>query len=196
MQSHERNSSHLLHYCNWKHLEASLKKHTGIDASLQKELETETAKWRQILRCILHVTLFLAERNLPFRGHNSKIGDQGNGLFLGELELLSRYNPVLKLHLNEVKQSQDKSQTRMQAHYLSWGSQNEFIELCGKLVFDAVVKEVKDSLYYSIIVDGTPDASHTEQITFVLRYVLYDGNTGTWEVKERFLMFKDCEKAI
>lgn len=44
VQSHERNSSHLLYYCNWKHLEANLKKHTGIDASLQKELELHSKK--------------------------------------------------------------------------------------------------------------------------------------------------------
>lgn len=35
-----------------------------------------------------------------------------------------------------------------------------------------IVEEVNNAIYYSIIVDGTPDhdASHTEQITFILRY--------------------------
>ena len=58
----------------------------------------------------------------------------------------------------------------MQVHYLSWSSQNEFIAECGKLVCDAIVEEVKSAFYYSISVDGTPDVSHTEQITFILRY--------------------------
>ena len=63
------------------------------------------AKWREIFRCILDVVLFLAERNLPFRGSTIKLDDPNNGLFLGNLELLSRHNQVLKVHLNEVKKT-------------------------------------------------------------------------------------------
>ena len=59
----------------------------------------------------------------------------------------------------------------MQAYYLSPRSQNESIDECSKVVLTAIVEEVKQALYYSIIVDGTPDVSHAEQITFILRYV-------------------------
>ena len=164
----------------------------GIDSSLQKQFATEMAKWREIFRCILDVVLFLAERNLPFRGSSIKLDDPNNGLFLGNLELLSRHNQVLKVHLNEVKKHQE-TETRMQAHYLSWRSQNEFIEECAKVVINAIIEEVKRALYYSIIVDGTPDTSHTEQITFILRYA-YLNDENIWEVRERFLVMKDCEK--
>ena len=71
----------------------------------------------------------------------------------------------------------------MQAHYLSWYSQNEFIKECGKLVRQAVLDEVKKPFYYSIIVDRTPDVSHTEQVTFVLRYTLQT-ETNAWEITE------------
>ena len=98
----------------------------------------------------------MTKRNLPFRGSTIKLDDPSNGLFLGNLELLSRHNQVLRVHLNEVKKHQ-KTETRMQAHYLSWLSQNEFIEECGKVVINAIIEEVKTALYYSIIVDGTPD---------------------------------------
>ena len=54
----------------------------------------------------------------------------------------------------------------MQAHYLPWRSQNEFNEECAKVVINAIIEEVERALYYSIIVDGTPDTSHTEQITY------------------------------
>ena len=163
----------------------------GIDSALQKQLDAETAKWREIFRCILDVVLFLSERNLPFRGSSSKIGDSHNGLFLGTLELLSRHNKVLEVHLQDVKQHQDE-QIRMQARYLSWRSQNEFIEECAKLVLGTILKEAK-AFYYSIIVDGTPDVSHTEQITFILRYV-HQNEENIWEIEERFLKLEDCEK--
>ena len=80
----------------------------------------------------------------------------------------------------------------MQAHYLSPRSQNEFIDECCKVVLNAIVEEVKQALYYSIIVDGTPDVSHTEQITFILRYV--NLNEKVWEICERFLRMDDCDK--
>ena len=73
----------------------------------------------------------------------------------------------------------------MQAHYQSWSSQNEFILECGKLVQEAVIKEVKKAIYYSVIVDGTPDASHTEQVTFVMRYV-HCGEDNVWDVRSAF----------
>ena len=43
-------------------------------------------------------------------------------------------------------------------------------------------------MYYSIIVDGTPDTSHTEQITFILRYAHLNEEI-TWEICEQ-----DCAK--
>ena len=36
----------------------------------------------------------------------------------------------------------------------------------GKFVINAIIEEIKRALYYSIIVDGTPDTSHTEQIKY------------------------------
>ena len=38
--------------------------------------------------------------------------------------------------------------------------------------------------------DGTPDSSHTEQTTFILRYMKRDGDV--FSVQERFLVFVDC----
>ena len=42
-------------------------------------------------------------------------------------------------------------------------------------------------------VDGIPDVSHTEQITFVLRYV-HKAEDSVWAIKECFLLLEDCEK--
>uniref|UniRef100_H3A7E7 Uncharacterized protein n=1 Tax=Latimeria chalumnae TaxID=7897 RepID=H3A7E7_LATCH len=182
--SHEHNSVHLSLYFDWKNLEKSLKKHTGVDGALQKHIGAETVKWCKIFKCILDVTLFLAEWNLSFCRSNSKIGEHGNDLFLGTLELFSRHNRVLELHLQES----ESGDAHYQAHYLSWRSQNEFIEDCGKLVLNAVIQEVQKVFYYSIIVDGTPDASLMEQITFVLC------QDNVWEIKEYFLTFEDYEK--
>ena len=57
----------------------------------------------------------------------------------------------------------------MQAHYLS--TQNEFIMACGEIVFVAIIEEIRTAIYFSMIVDVTPDVSHTEAITFVFQFV-------------------------
>lgn len=59
----------------------------------------------------------------------------------------------------------------MQVDYLLWKTQNEFLNICGEKVKKNIIQEVKESLYYSIIVDGTPDVSHKEQLVFVVRYI-------------------------
>lgn len=55
--------------------------------------------------------------------------------------------------------------------YLSPSTSEEFVELMGKRLLDQIVKEIKDAKYYSICVDSTPDVAHTDQLTFIIRYV-------------------------
>ncbi|XP_065683974.1 uncharacterized protein LOC124809497 [Hydra vulgaris] len=104
---------------------------------LEKQIGDETKRWKVILQCILDVTIFLASRNLAFRGSNQKLFKNGN--FLGALELIARHNKTLQDHTHLIAKHQEEEK-RMQAHYLSWKSQNEFIKECGKLV----VREVKE----------------------------------------------------
>ena len=85
------------------------------------------------------------------------------------------YCPTLKHHLDSVKEKQEKGE-HFHVHYLSWKCQNEFIELCAKKVKGVILEEIKESYYYGLIVDGTPDVSHTEQLTFItiiIRYLLW-----------------------
>ena len=91
------------------------------------------------------------------------------------MELLARYDPVLTDHLNKVKMSQSEGHSRMQAHYLSHESQNEFINLCSEEVKSKILQECDAAKYYSILVDATPDVSHDEQHSFVIRYLVQSG---------------------
>ncbi|XP_013788300.1 zinc finger protein 862-like [Limulus polyphemus] len=55
--------------------------------------------------------------------------------------------------------------------YLSAYICEEFIEIIGQQVFCAILEEIKESKYYSIRVDSTPDISHIDQLTFTNRYI-------------------------
>uniref|UniRef100_H3ASL1 Uncharacterized protein n=1 Tax=Latimeria chalumnae TaxID=7897 RepID=H3ASL1_LATCH len=180
---HERSSQHQHCYWQWRNLQQSLQSN-GINSQLQKQIQSETEKHKALLERLLDATLFLASRNLTFRGSSSKIGDAHNGNFLGVLELVLHYNPLLHDYLEKVKQSQEK------AHYLSWESQNKFIELCGQHVLNTILT----TIYFSVICDATPDISHTEQNVLILRYVHKYKDTGDWKIYVRLVEFFDFAK--
>ena len=87
---------------------------------------------------------------------------------MGIIELLANYDPVLREHVTKVAESQ-KKEKRLTVHYLSSDSQNEFVSVCAQHVRQTILEELMIAKYYSIIVDATPDCSHVEQTTFILR---------------------------
>ncbi|XP_065673958.1 zinc finger MYM-type protein 1-like [Hydra vulgaris] len=189
---HEHSKIHKQCYIQWRELEARMKTDQSIEHLMNRQILNEADTWRKILERILDVILFLGERGLAIRGKSDLIGDSHNVNFLGLLELISHYDPILKEHVIKVKQSQDKGQ-RLQAHYLSNRSQNKFIGLCAAEVRRQIIEECKSAKYFSIMVDATPDVSHTEQSSFVIRYV-HEKEPGKFLIEERFLIFADCAK--
>lgn len=73
------------------------------------------------------------------------------------------------------------------AQYLSPRIQNEIINLCGAVVRDLVVYEVKKADGYSILADETADISGKEQLSTGVRF--YDEKKGL--VREEFLGFSE-----
>ncbi len=53
-----------------------------------------------------------------------------------------------------------------------------------------IVKQVRDSKYYSIILDCTPDISHQEHLSIIPRIVALQGKP---EIKAHFLDFVNAE---
>lgn len=69
------------------------------------------------------------------------------------------------------------------ASYLSSTICEEFISIMAKSVKDQIISEIIESHYYSLSVDSTPDVSHTDQLSFCVRYVKSD------IICERFISF-------
>jgi len=127
---------------------------------------------------------FLATQHLAFRGHKEVIASNDNpGNFLALVKLLSKNDPMLQRHLNYVK-----SHTHS-ATFLFGKKQNEFIELLGNEVRQSISQRVKKSKYYWMMFDTTPDVSHNDQMSQVLRFVDLDNETETFVIKEVFIDF-------
>ena len=56
--------------------------------------------------------------------------------------------------------------------------------LMGKKVEQIIIQQIKEAKYYSISVDSTPDLSHVDQLTFIIRFVQPNGKPV-----ERFIRF-------
>ena len=154
-----------------------------IDKNLEIATIREQKYWYKVLHRIIETVIFLAERNQPFRGHDEKLGSKHNGMYLGSLELISKFDPFLKEHLEKHAEKGKGSSS-----YVSKTICEEFIQLLAEKTLAEIIAEIKMSGYYSVSVDSTPDISHVDQLTVIFRYVKPCG-----KVVERFVTFIDID---
>lgn len=91
--------------------------------------------------------------------------DPHNGNFLSQVELMAQFDPILNEHVRRIQNKEAK------VHYLSSTIQNEIITVIGDKILQEIVSRVTKAKYYSVIMDCTPDFSHTDQLSVVLRIV-------------------------
>lgn len=181
ISEHEKSTSHRECVFKWKEFEKRLRGGKTIDCTLQNAITSEKKKWKDILKILFDVILFCAKNNLALRGTDERIGKPNCGIFLSTLELLSHYNPILAKHIEKVNAKNNV------ISYFSPQIQNEIISILGKSTREKGLNRIKESKYYSIMFDCTPDVSHKEQMSQVLRYV-YISN-GTVSIEETFIDF-------
>ncbi|XP_041366776.1 zinc finger MYM-type protein 1-like [Gigantopelta aegis] len=83
----------------------------------------------------------------------------------------------------EVGTSQDTPVRAKEPHPICQKLRVTSSSTLGTCVLDRIIYEVKEAKHYSVSVDSTPDLSHVDQLTIILRYVLPSGPV------ERFVKF-------
>lgn len=186
-------------FSDWKHAEKRITSHENsqthktnvltmkdrgkvaqrIDSALILQIEGEKNYWKNVLRRVVAVVKTLSSRGLAFRGKTDKFGCNQNGNFLMSLELIALFDPFLATH---IKQFGNKGKGF--TSYLSFNIFEQFITVMADQVLTVIVEEIQKAKYFSIIVDSTPDVSHVDQLSFVVRYVKDNGTPI-----ERFMCF-------
>lgn len=150
-----------------------------VDKSVILQTDEEIKYWHEVLKRVVAVVRSLSARGLPFRGSNERFGSKTSGNYVMTLELLAEFDPFLDSH---IKRHGNKG--RGTTSYLSSKICDEVIDIMATKVLNTIVKEIKHAKYFSISVDSTPDISHVDQLSFIVRYVSEDGCPV-----ERFLKF-------
>lgn len=141
-----------------------MQKNAHVDKGMINKMQSEIKYWTEVLKRILSAIRFLSERSLPFRGTNEVIGASDNGNYLGVLELIAEFDPFLKQHINMYA-----NKGWGNVSYLSKTIFEEFIEFLSRKILTQIKNEIKESKYWGLIVDSTPDISHVDQLSVIFR---------------------------
>ncbi|KAL7139326.1 hypothetical protein ABFS83_09G043200 [Erythranthe nasuta] len=185
LKTHETSSEHINNMYDWMNLETRLRSNKTIDHSIQENIKREKEHWKQVLKRIIAVVKTLAKNNLAFRGTNEKIYDNNNGIFLSLIEMIAEFDPIMQEHLRRIKDRE------IHIHYLGHNIQNELVHMLACELKNNIIKRIKMAKYFSIILDCTPDTSHQEQMSLILRSVNVSMNPI--QIEEYFIDFKKID---
>jgi len=155
LSEHEKSAGHLAAVVSWIELGQRLKHACSIDKQSQNQIRLEKERWRNVFERLISIVQFLAEHNMAFRRSVDQLGQRHNSNFLGLVELIAKFDPVLQEHIRRVQNNE------IHDHYVSKRTQNELIIVMGENVRSEVIKRIQSAKYFAVILDCTPDISHT-----------------------------------
>ncbi|KAL4141396.1 hypothetical protein QTP88_004043 [Uroleucon formosanum] len=141
-------------------------KNLRIDSGMHERANRKVAENRQIVSVILDALIFTARQNIALRGHNEKYTSTNRGNFLELCSFLSTYHPILKLHLEKLKENKIN-----RLSFLSNVTQNKLLCILADMVRTNILKQVNKSGQFAVIIDTTTDVFNQEQFTVILRYI-------------------------
>jgi hypothetical protein len=181
---------------DWQHLSQSIEAHVkskqhrhcvgayatyaegkSVDSQMRKIVLEEERKWNHILTQQFGLLRLLTGLGLPVRGHRETVDSNNPGVYLSLLRFMSNSDPTLAQHLAGDSRIKYVSKTIME----------EQIKLLAREVHSVLIAECKAAKFYTVIVDGSPDISHKDQMAILLRYVAIDRNKKLVDIHERFI---------
>lgn len=179
LTDHEQSFDHTNNCIKFKTRQKAINENLDVDKKLKLQSLDDFTYWRRVLHYVVAVIIKLTFRGLPLKGDDEVFGSFRNDNYCMVLELIAEFDPFLSEHIRIYGNKGTGSTS-----YLSATICTEVLKLMAKFVIRNIVAEIILAIYYSLSVDSTPDISHVDQLTFIIRYVNKDAI-----VVERFLKF-------
>lgn len=123
------------------------------------QFKKEIAYWNNVLKRIVAAIKYISVRGFSFFGDN----------------------PFLANHLSDYG-----NKGSGHASYILSFTVHEIISLMASTVLEKILSGVRNAKYFGLIVDFTPDITHNDQLSYVLRYV-----DEKQDIFERFIHFEN-----
>ncbi|CAF1455551.1 unnamed protein product, partial [Rotaria sordida] len=135
---------------------------------------------KQVIVTLLDSARYLARQGLAFQRNPESEGCN----FVQLVYLQRRNNQVFNDWFFKTKLE------KYQNSYLSHQSQDKYVQLLGEAVESLVIEEIIKSPFISIMADSTPDTSHREMYSIVIRF------TKNYQVEERLLSVQELPSKV
>lgn len=185
LMEHGCNKNHAVAYSTWKQYEKRLQTASTIDYHHQQMMKKEIEHLKQIFTRVVYGVKYLASQSLAFRGGSDRLFDENNGNFLQLIETFAKFDPVMSEHLRRFGSHES---TR---HFLSHRIQNELLGMLSSAITEQIISMIRTSIYFTIIVDCTPDLSRKEQMSIIIRFVHFTADDRRFKIYEKFLSFTE-----
>ena len=177
-KKHQNNVYHLNAISQGKALVANS---VSVDERLSSQRKQERERQRQSeidyrrrLEPVIDTVLVLGVQEMAFRGHRDSgdldLNSNPESEKDSNLRALLRYRALGDKQLHE-----DINNVPGNCELRSPSIQNEIIQVCGDIIKESILTDIKKAGIYSIIADSTADASTMEQLVIAMRYVTEDG---------------------
>jgi len=168
IEEHGVSVDHTKNMNQWFEMRKRLERNETIDKVVFEHFKKERDYWKEIICRLISLVKFLTKHGLAFRGSNEKLYQKSNEIFLGLIEVLEEFDPVMREHMRRIMNIE------LHIHYIGHKTQNELILLLANQIKSEIIKRIKQPKYYSIILDCIPYTSHKEQLSLIVRYVNQD----------------------
>ncbi|XP_065662527.1 52 kDa repressor of the inhibitor of the protein kinase-like [Hydra vulgaris] len=159
-----------------------------IDLNLNKVVDEQVKKIREILKPIVLAIIMCGKQNIPLQwDRDDSFYYENENINSGNLQ------SILKLISDCAENNlvNGRIATPKNAAYRSKTTQNELINICNDIIVSKLKCEVKKAKFFSILADEVSDVSNMEQMPLVLRFV-----NDNCEICELFFAFIPCDSGL
>ncbi|XP_076908869.1 uncharacterized protein LOC143565921 [Bidens hawaiensis] len=136
LKDHELSFEHIRNMQRLFEVRQRLNCNQTTDKVAHDQFNKERDYWKKVIFRIIALVKFLAKNGLAFRGTNEKLYQKCNGNFLGLIEMLEEFDPIIKEHVCEFK----RQTVTIEESFLVFLIAND---TTGKGLFDVMREELK-----------------------------------------------------